>query len=350
MATPEGSLARRANPALKVARSRHRLVLASGILLLCIAIGLALYFGRSPGSQVQPEAEPHLAGTPARQLHGLGYLPAECNLVFAVQLAPVLEYAARTNEEPRNLLTRDGVPEQVFTTLEAIGIQLAQIDHIVGGVHLPDPGEGDFRAALVLVLKQPLANEVEFRKRLKAKPGMGKPRYDSVEVGKLPLQMACISPTVWVFGFSAGDFSAVEKGGFGPGGTQFSGARGDRLQQMLAAIPPEAAVWLAADDASDWTQKPLLKLAAQSHTAKMWLASAKHGRGGMFAVGVGERPRLRLVVRTVDSATAGRLMAYFQGRAAETESALASGEGDLCQYDGPFDRMAIERFLADLSR
>ncbi len=59
--------------------------------------------------------------------------------------------------------------------------------------------------------------------------------------------MAKVSPTVWVFGMDEGDFSAVDRGGYGVGGTQFRGSDSDGVRKMLASVPPDAAVWVLAE-------------------------------------------------------------------------------------------------------
>jgi hypothetical protein len=304
----------------------------------CLA-GLAAYYARGPKPAADPPAAEFAVAPPA-ELLGLGYLPAECNVVFAIQPGPLREYAARTRQEPRELLARAGVPDQLFAAVDSGGLPLAQIDHAAGGIFVADAGEPRF--ALVLVLNRPLADEGAFRTALKARPGSGKQKYDSVKVGDFPLLLARVSPTVWVFGFGEGDFSAVEKGGFGPGGTQF------RLRAVLAAIPPDAAVWAAADDDGDWTQKPLVKLLASSDGAKTWLPLLSAGRGAAVALTFGERARVWLQVRTVEASAAERLRAYFRTRAAETDSATVGGDGTAASLDAPFDPTALRRFLTDL--
>jgi hypothetical protein len=309
--------------------------------------GFAVWFladsPRAPNPE--PKAPPAITATPPARLVGLGYLPAECNVVFAVQPGPLLEYAARTKQEPRELLAKAGVPEQLLGVLDTIG--LPKIDHIAGGAPIGDIV--DLRVALVLVLKQPLADEEAFRNRLKAKPGTGKHKYDTVQLANAPFMMARVSPTVWVFGFSEGDFSAVEKGGFGPGGTQFRGSDSDGLRKMLTSVPVEAAVWVAADDDHDWTQKPLVRLlASQSPEAKKGLPALGGGRGGLFALTFGDKLRMRLFVRTAETATAKHLRAYFLARTAELESATAGGEGTFALFDAPYDPKIVQRFLADL--
>ncbi len=330
---------------------RRAALIALALGLLGFAIGLAVYFTRETKTkaEAQPELPPAANATPPAQLVGVGFLPAECNVVFAVQPGPLLAYAARAKREPRELLAGTGIPSQVFGALDQIGLTLLQIDHIAGGALLGNDGD-ELRVAFALVLKQPLADEDEFLKQLKAKPAAGKKTRYTVDLAKLPLTLARVSPTVWVFGLNEKDFAAVERGGFGPGGTQFRGTESDGFRQMFASVPPEAAVWVAADDERDWTQKPLVKLAAQSPEAKKWLPAVGGGRGGLFALSFGEQPRVRLFVRTAETATAERVRAYFQARATETESATVGGGGVFALFDAPFDPALLQRFLADAAK
>lgn len=314
-------------------------LLALGLGLLGLAAGLAVYYTRGPKSKPEPRPEPVVASanaTPPAQLAGLGYLPAACNVVFAVQPGPILTYADRTRQDPRELLTRAGVPRQALAAFDFAGLPLAQIDHVAGGAFIGNEGD-ELRVALVLVLKQPLANEEQFLVALKAKPMLPKEGRWSVTPGNFPLVLAKVSPTVWAFGLTERDLAAVDRGGFGPGGTQFRGSDSDGVRKMIASVPPDAAAWVAADDERDWAQKPLVKLAAQSKDVKGWLPVLKEGRGGLAAIRFGESPRLRLFVRCADDATGERVRAYFQARAVEMESATAGGGGSFALFDAPFD-------------
>lgn len=320
---------------------------AAALILLAGLPPFLVYFKRLKNKAPEPAAPAAVAAPPSK-LAGLGYLRADCNAVFAVQPGPLLHYAARTKQEPRDVLAQVGLPDAVRGTVEQFGVPLAQIDHIAGGATLGD-GDDALRLALVLVLKQPLADEDDFLKKLKAKPVAGeKPRHDVV-VGKFPLLLARVSPTVWVFGLDDKDLAAVDRGGSGPGGAQFRPG----VRAMLAAVPPEAAAWVAADDDHDWTQKPVLKLLGESADAKKWLPAMKDGRGGLVAVSLGEQPRLKVQVRAADDASAARVRAYFAARAAETESATAGGSGPLAHFDAPFDAASgklLQRFLTDAGR
>jgi hypothetical protein len=335
-------------------------LIALSLGVLGLAAGLAVYYTRShkPKPEPEPQPEPVVASanaTPPAQLLGLGYLPAECNVVLAVQPGPILTYAERTKQDPRELLGRFGVPQQVLTAFDLAGLPLVQIDHLAGGAFIGNEGD-ELRVALALVLKQPLPNEEQFLLALKAKPMLPKQARWSVAPGGVPLSpvLAKVSPTVWVFGLNERDLSAVDRGGFGPGGTQFRGGDSEGVRKMIASVPPDAAAWVAADDDRDWTQKPLVKLAAQSKDVKPWLPVLKEGRGGLVAVRIGESPRLRLFVRCADDATGERVRSYFQTRAGEMESATAGGGGSFALFDAPFDPAKtgplLRRMLDDAKR
>ena len=89
---------------------------------------------------------------------------------------------------------------------------------------------------------------------------------------------------------------------------------------------------------------------AQSPEAKKWLPLLTGGRGGMFVLSFGEQPRLRLFVRTAETATAARVRTYFQARAAEVESATAGGGGTFALFDAPLDGALVQRVLADAAK
>lgn len=105
--------------ALPQPRSRWPLIVAV-LAVVAIGTGLAVYilqgrFGARPGPP--PPLEPELHVTLPGALVGLGLLPPDCNVAFAVQPGPLLGYAARTNRDPLDLLAQAGVPARVFATL-----------------------------------------------------------------------------------------------------------------------------------------------------------------------------------------------------------------------------------------
>ena len=344
-------------PAPERPKTTPSLAIGLGILLGLGVLGGAIWFAfgaRHNEKPIENAPAPVVAAKPPTELAALGYLRADCNIVFTVQPGPLLDFAARTKQEPREVLAQAGLPEAARNMIEQLGITLPQIDHIAGGLYLGE-GEDALRLALVLVLKQPLADEATFLKALKAKPVAGKKSRHDVVVGRFPLLLARVSPTLWVFGLDEKDFDAVDKS-YGPGGSQFRGGVEGQpgVRTMIASVPPEAAVWVAADDERDWTQKPIVRLMELSPEAKNWLPAMKGGRGGLVAVSFGERPHLRVRVRAANDATGDRVRAYFAARAAETESATSGGSGTAAQFDAPFDATnsgkLLQRFLSDAGR
>ncbi len=330
-------------------RSRKPAVAFAAALLLLAAVGAFGMLARSlrtlPPSDPPPSV-PSATATPPAQLAGLGYLPAECNVVFAVQPGPLLAEADRTKQPPRDVLAQLGLPDQVLAALDGTGVPLAQIDHIAGGLYLNNPGDTELRVALVLVLRAPLADEAAFRDAIKARPVAGKSNRWSVALDKVPLTplLARVAPTVWVFGLTDKDIAQAEKGGFGPGALQFP-----NLRRVIDTVPADAAVWVAADDERDWNQKPLVKLLASSPDAKKLLPALGPFRGGMVAVTFGEKPRVAVQVRVADTATADRVRAYFSARAAEVEGAKSEAPSTTeARYEGPFDAKLLGRMLGDV--
>ncbi len=322
------------------------LVALMGILLAGLPPFIVHWRGKKPKpAPVTPVTAKGVK--PPAGLAALGYLRADCNVVFAVQPGPLLHYAEHTKQEPRDVLAQTGLPDAARTTIEQLGVELTLIDHVAGGLTLGE-GENVLRLTLVLVLKQPLADEDAFLAKLKAKPVAGKKSHNDVVVGKFPMLLAGVSPTVWVFGLDEKDFAALDN--HGPGGTQFR----DGVRTMISAAPASAAVWLAADDDRDWTQKPVTKLVGQSAEAKKWLPAVKDGRGGLVAVSLGEKPRLKVQVRAADSATADRVRVYFLARVKEVEGAMSGGSGAFAHFEAPFDATnsgkLLQRFLSDAGR
>ena len=101
---------------------------AAAVLILLTALPpFLVYYKRLKHKPPEPAA-PAATATPPSKLSGLGYLRADCNAVFAVQPGPLLHYAARTKQEPREVLAQIGLPDAVRGTVEQFGVPLAQIE------------------------------------------------------------------------------------------------------------------------------------------------------------------------------------------------------------------------------
>src|SRR5262245_48164937 len=97
--------------------------LAMGLVGLLAGVGV--YYARG-GFRSNPAQEPELTPadvpTPATQLVGLGYLPADTGIAFALQPGPAIAYARRTNQDPRELITKAGIPRQMLEAIDQLGV------------------------------------------------------------------------------------------------------------------------------------------------------------------------------------------------------------------------------------
>lgn len=333
-------------------RSVVRTVLiAAAMGLVGLAAGLAVYFTRERPKPADAPSPPAIvsSATPAAELQGLRYLPADTNVAFALQPGPFLDFAGRTNQDPGELLTRAGLPSKLLGAVGQLGLSLPQIDHLAGGTSLGN-GALDPRLTLVLVLRSAPADEDEFLRRLKAKKHAGaKVRYDA-ELAGLPLTLARASATVWVFGFDAKkDLAAVDKEGFATGAKHFPAA----LAETIATrVPPDAAAWLATN-AERWADKPGVQfVVGELMKKKDWLPVLAQGRAALAALSFGEEPRVRLFVQAADDATGERARAYFKSKAGD--KAQHGGAGEYALLDMPIDPATayatLQQFLGDSAK
>jgi hypothetical protein len=242
----------------------------------------------------------------------------------------------------------------VLGTVADLGLTLPQIDHLAGGTFIGD-GSFDPRLTLALVLRQPLADEDAFLKKLKAKkqPG-GKARYDA-ELAGLFMTVARVSPTVWVFGLGFSkeprdNLEAVDRGGYELGGKQF---RPWLAESIASRVPPDAAAWVAAND-ERWAEKLGVKFVVETLLKKPeWMPVLSQGRAGLAAVSLGEEPRVRLYVKAADDATGQRVRDYFKSLATDPK-ASHGGAGDSALYETAIDPATayatLQKILSDAGK
>jgi hypothetical protein len=325
---------------------RRAVLVALAMGFVGLVAGLGVYYSRGPRpAPGGPDPPPSAGATPPAELVGVGYLPADSAVVFVLQPGPMLAYAERTGQDFRDLGARAGLPNAFFDTLEKLDLAPRRIDHVAGGLSVAEA-----RFTLVLVLRRPFDDEEAFLRGVKATRGNNPEGRYGVELAGLPLTLARVSPTVWVFGFDARkDLEAVDRGGYGAGGRQF--ARG--LAEMIGRVPPNGAAWLATDD-QRWDDKPLAAVALRQFGEKPGRAVLEKGRALVAALSFGDPPRLRLFVKAADEAAAGQVRQYFAGRAASDDKVSHGGAGELAFYDTPVDpaaaRATLRRLLADAAR
>ncbi len=304
------------------------------LLFFLVIAGVVFWKIREQQKVVPPDPLPLLSAsvTPPLGLRGLGYLPPNCNLVFAVQPGPLLVYAEKTKQDPVELLTKNRVPASALGALAQAGITLQQIDHLVGGFHIPDLNE-EPRICLVLVLRTPLADEARFLEQLNAKRSESANRFE-VKFDNLPMKLSKVSGTTWVFGFTEKDLV----------GAELSPSCRELIREW---VPTDAAMWVAADTAR-WSEKPILKL-----LKKEWLPILAKGRAATVSLSFADEAKLRVAVRCVDTDASDKLFAYFKGKAT-SERSLASSAGEWAKLEvvaDPKDTITtVKGFLDDAGR
>lgn len=316
---------------------KQRLKQALVVLLLIFLVigGIVFWKVREARKNVPSppiELPPSEVVTSPLELKGLGYLPSNSNIVFAIQPGPLLVYAERTEQDPVGLLTKNGVPASALGALAKAGITLQHIDHIAAGVYLPDKGE-EPRIGIALVFRQPLPDEAAFLEQLKAKPN-GKPNRYEVQLDKFTMQMARVSDTIWVFGLSEKDIA----------GGGVSQALRDTIGER---VPKDAAAWVATESAR-WSDKPIVKFAK-----KEWQPLLAKGHGAAIGLSFVESPRVHVAVQCADGVTGEKLRAYFKGKATG-ERSLAGGNDDWATLVLPVEPKdmanALKGFLDDAGR
>jgi hypothetical protein len=328
--------------------------------LIALAVGLVVYYTRGKPQPTPDDGRVPPLGIrePLDYYDGLVALPSECNVVFAVRPKLVLEYAARANQDPREVLQKSGIPSQALTALDQLGLSLADIDHVVGGAFIGNEGD-ELRAVIVIKVKRPTDTDATLKK-LKAKQLPKNPGLFRVDFPGVPLPLLLSAGREgYLLGLNERDFQHKPGGVNGQQGQHLRGVEvrdgQERLvgiRKMLQAVPLEAAIWIAADGEGDWTQKPLVKLAAQaSRDGKTWLPAVSGGRGGLLTITFDEHHAgLQLKVRCADEATAEQLLAYFKSQEAANKGS-SYRDGLEVHFGAPFDPATswpmLQRFLDD---
>ncbi|QDU23360.1 hypothetical protein [Urbifossiella limnaea] len=297
---------------------------------LPVALGLAILLGlgfvywvlNTPFPQpADPPPPPPPIGTPVPPalLRGLDYLPADANVVLAVQVSPVVEHAKRTGQSPFDVLTKAGVPAAALAALGQGGVALPNIDHVAAGANVPDADLSDLRLAVALVLRSPVPDEAKFLDALKAKrPATGSPPHYVAEFGALPLKLTKAADTVWLFGWSERDLTP---GGLSP-----------RMRASLTeAIPADAAAWLLTDSA-DWANKKSVGLLLTLGGKADWQKGLAKVRAVAAGLTVTADPTVRLLAQPATPAARDDLAAAFRRRAGTT-----SETGEWLYLDAPAD-------------
>lgn len=308
-------------PNVPVSRGKGPLLIVAGVvvLLLAAAGGVCAYYLSRIQPYVPPPPTAGASVAPPAQLAGLKYLPAESNVVFAVQPAAIFRHATTVAGNPTEEMAKAGVPAPVLAALGQGGVSLDGIDHVVGGAVIPDAGE--FRVGIALVLRQPVADEARFLDALKVRRANANPAYHAVELGGVPLKLVKLTDTTWLFGWTERDLT--------PAGNGLS----DRMRASLAeAIPADAAACVVTD-AADWAAKPAVTLLLAVGGKADWQPGVARARAVAAGLTLTNPPTLRLLAKGTTPAARVELRAALQRQPGTT------GEtGEWLFLDAPADR------------
>jgi len=303
-----------------VKRRVKRAVLVA-LAIMAVAVAVAVWKVRSEREPQITTAPPPAATdrvTAPLELRGLAYLPPRANVVFAIQPGPALVHAEKTGQDPVTLFTRNRVPGSALGSLAKAGITLQQIDHVVGGVFIPDRDE-TLQLAVAVVLRGKLADEKAFLDALKAvpAPNLGPNRF-TVSFGNFAMHAFHAADEVWVFGLGERDIGAESK------------LATDLRDTIEARAPKDSAVWAAASG-DKWHEKPLM-----AFLGKDALAPLSKTRAAAVGYSFGETPTLTVAVR---GANAGATRTRFRGLATG-ERSIAGGEADWATLSRPVEPAA----------
>ena len=322
-------------------------LLLFGFVLGAFVVGLGMYAifrgDANRGEQDTSELTPAKLATtmPPLAVRGLGYLPKDTNVAFAVQPGALLTYAERTKADPKELLIRAGVPAAVFTTLDQLGVELDQIQSLVGGLTLANDSLIP-RAVVVLTLRKKLADPAAFLKQLKAQPikGVaGSTRY-KVTVANLPMELAILDAGPYLFATDAKDLDAISSPLTAP--DQLTTG----LRESLTKLSPASFAWVATDS-EEWGKKPAITLAAQALKQPDLPARLATLRAAAIGVSLEPELQLRASVRTPDTASATKLQDQL-ANALAAKSPTIGLEGTWVSVALPFDAKDGINDLKDL--
>jgi hypothetical protein len=296
-------------------------VVGSVVLAAVVAVVAYSMNNRLPPPPPGPGAANPVATKPPKMLSALKLLPADTQVAFAFQPAAFTEFTQRKGKSPEIWLAEAGLPGRLFEEFRKLGLAPEQIDHVA--IALP---EAKLSPVVVLVLRQPLPDDAEFRKGWNAKPIVDKPGHFNGEMFGWPMEMKRANETTYHFASESKRLDAP------------AAANLDHLPQGLRTsldkLSPASFAWLATDTARpDWSHNALLKAAAA--LANKPEIAKRFEMLQAFAIGLAPEPELQatFAVRSPDAKPLGE---KYRERAAAAKGEVGV-EGEWATLKLPFD-------------
>ena len=229
-------------------------VIFSALVLVAVLVGLGIwYYTNVHTHETRPTQLASPPTRPPNSLPALRRLPADTQIVIAVQPPALIQYAERAGKTPEALLAELGVPVGLLEGLAKAGIAIDGIDHLVVGVGLVDSP----KVSVALFLQKPLANERQFREAVNLRLDPDKPGQGKVDLPGFMLPMSLLKADVTTYLFST-DANALE----GMNRTQDStDYLKPGLVESIKMLDPASFAWVATDNLN-WSEHATLKLVA----------------------------------------------------------------------------------------
>lgn len=277
-------------------------LLLGATLFAVVALGIGIWLAGflKKADPAPPVEKPPTPGAtwPPQTLKGLQYLPSDAKVVFAIQPGPMLQYAERTKQDANKVLADGGMPKAVFDWLTEAGIGPDQIDHVAVGVK----AEGLVPPfAILLALREPLADEAKFLERLKARRNPDKKLY-TLHIAALiaDVSMVRVDATKYLFALREENLATATK-------PHEEGIRHFRpeLQESIRKLSPSAFLWLATD-AEDWKGNKTVEFLATvgMKQEERWKRFDPKLRATAISLSLEGDLMVRAAVRYIDAPTA----------------------------------------------
>jgi hypothetical protein len=323
---PEGAHAVEVvDPSLPRGSSRLFWIIVVSLVLFAVAAFIAdsLWETKLPPTQPTEKGPAQAVTKPPLMLSSLRYLPANSQIVFSIQPAVLVEYTQRKGQSVDIWLAKAGLPGKLFDEFRSLGLAPEQIDQLT--IAMLDSG---IAVSVMLVLRQPLENESEFRTKLKAQTITDKPGHYTVDLFTLPMEMKKADETTYRF-VSTSQSKLLDAP---------AAAGNDHLPQglrdSLGKLSPATFAWLASDTASpDWSANDKVKLLSLDKERAELPKRLEKVRA--IALGFATEPELvlSLAVRSSDPKT---LADQYRERLT-TAKATVAVDGDWATARMPFD-------------
>ena len=306
-----------------------------GIIVLAVAAFIAdsLWETKLPPAAPTDTGSQAAATKPPLTLSSLRHLPANSQIVVAIQPAAFAEYTKRKGKSVEIWLDEAGTAGKLMEEFRKLNLAPDQIEQLA--IALP---ANTIAAAFVLVLRKPLADDTDFRNRLQAKPITDKPTHFTVEFFNLPLEMKKVDDTTYRFA-NASESKWLDAP---------PAANADHLPQELrdamGKLSPASFAWVASNTVRpDWGASNEVKiLALTNKDAAAYLKGVQ-----AFAFGLATEPELKMTA-LVRSSDAKAQAAKFTERLG-ADKAEITAEGDWASakwsFDPPKDGLAALKAL-----